>query len=210
MCLLVENTVNYTYSWFTGVRTGEAWQHTGCLIALCAANLIVGAAVAHSLYSWNQKCALQPLQALVMSFSRVAVVLNIVLMVTGTQQPATRMTMLLTFGMSVAVLVHIAIVQMFNDQVVQRQNSRYRAQLEQQRAEALLDSYTEQRRLTHEFTNHMTALTALLDQGDLKGAQAYIASVSKTVAAGTTIMDTHNPLLDSILSKNTKKRQKLA
>ena len=68
-------------------------------------------------------------------------------MVTGTQQPATRMTMLLTFGMSVAVLVHIAIVQMFNDQVVQRQNSRYRAQLEQQRAEALLDSYTEQRRL---------------------------------------------------------------
>lgn len=40
----------------------------GCLIALCAANLIVGAAVAHSLYSWNQKCALQPLQALVMSF----------------------------------------------------------------------------------------------------------------------------------------------
>ena len=131
MCLLVENTVNYTYSWFTGVRTGEAWQHPGCLIALCAANLIVGAAVAHSLYSWNQKCALQPLQALVMSFfPGVAVVLNIVLMVTGTQQPATRMTMLLTFGMSVAVLVHIAIVQMFNDQVVQRQNSRYRAQLD--------------------------------------------------------------------------------
>ena len=77
MCLLVENTVNYTYSWFTGVRTGEAWQHPGCLIALCAANLIVGAAVAHFLYSWNQKCALQPLQALVMSFfPGVAVVLT--------------------------------------------------------------------------------------------------------------------------------------
>ena len=189
MCLLVENTVNYTYSWFTGVRTGEAWQHPGCLIALCAANFIVGAAVAHSLYSWNQKCALQPLQALVMSFfPGVAVVLNIVLMVTGTRQPATRMTMLLTFGMSVAVLVHIAIVQMFNDQVVQRQNSRYRAQLEQQRAEALLDSYTEQRRLTHEFTNHMSALSALLDQDDLKGARTYLASVSKLVAAGTVQM----------------------
>ena len=92
--------------------------------------------------------------------------------------------------------------------MVQRQNSRYRAQLEQQRAEALLDSYTEQRRLTHEFTNHMTALTALLDQGDLKGAQAYIASVSKTVAAGTTIMDTHNPLLDSILSKKYEEAAK--
>ena len=202
MCLLVENTVNYTYSWFTGVRTGEAWQHPGCLIALCAANLIVGAAAAHSLYSWNQKCALQPLQALVMSFfPGVAVVLNIVLMVTGTQQPATRMTMLLTFGMSVAVLVHIAIVQVFNDQVVQRQNSRYRAQLEQQRAEALLDSYTEQRRLTHEFTNHIEALTLLLQQGEYEEAKAYLATVTKIIAAHTTIMNTHNPLLDALLSK---------
>lgn len=202
MCLLVENTVNYTYSWFTGVRTGEAWQHPGCLIALCAANLIVGAAVAHSLYSWNQKCALQPLQALVMSFfPGVAVVLNIVLMVTGTQQPATRMTMLLTFGMSVAVLVHIAIVQMFNDQVVQGQASHFQAALEQQRAEALMESYTAQRRLTHEFTNHIAALDALLRQGDLTGAQEYLSSVSKMVAAGTTILDTHNPLLDSLLSR---------
>ena len=202
MCLLVENTVNYTYSWFTGVRTGEAWQHPGCLIALCAANFIVGAAVAHSLYSWNQKCALQPLQALVMSFfPGVAVVLNIVLMVTGTQQPATRMTMLLTFGMSVAVLVHIAIVQMFNDQVVQGQASHFQAALEQQRAEALMESYTAQRRLTHEFTNHIAALDALLRQGDLTGAQEYLSSVSKVVAAGTTILDTHNPLLDSLLSR---------
>ena len=202
MCLLVENTVNYTYSWFTGVRTGEAWQHPGCLIALCAANLIVGAAVAHSLYSWNQKCALQPLQALVMSFfPGVAVVLNIVLMVTGTRQPATLMTMLLTLGMSVAVLVHIAIVQMFNDQVVQGQASHFQAALEQQRAEALMESYTAQRRLTHEFTNHIAALDALLRQGDLTGAQEYLSSVSKVVAAGTTILDTHNPLLDSLLSR---------
>ena len=184
------------------MRTGEAWQHPGCLIALCAANLIVGAAVAHSLYSWNQKCALQPLQALVMSFfPGVAVVLNIVLMVTGTQQPATRMTMLLTFGMSVAVLVHIAIVQMFNDQVVQGQASHFQAALEQQRAEALMESYTAQRRLTHEFTNHIAALDALLRQGDLTGAQEYLSSVSKVVAAGTTILDTHNPLLDSLLSR---------
>ena len=202
MCLLVENTVNYTYSWFTGVRTGEAWQHPGCLITLCAANFIVGAAVAHFLYSWNQKRALQPLQALVMSFfPGVAVVLNIVLMVTGTRQPATLVTMLLTFGMSVAVLVHIAIVQMFNDQVVQRQNSRYRAQLEQQRAEALLDSYTEQRRLTHEFTNHIEALTLLLQQGEYEEAKAYLATVTKIIAAHTTIMNTHNPLLDALLSK---------
>ena len=151
---------------------------------------------------WRRRNALEPLQALTMSFfPGVVVVLNILLMLTDNNKRATMATMGMTVGLTVAVMVHLCIVAMFNDQVMQRRSLHFQAELEQQRAEALLDSYTEQRRLTHEFTNHMTALTALLDQGDLKGAQAYIASVSKTVAAGTTIMDTHNPLLDSILTR---------
>jgi len=49
--------------------------------------------------------------------------------------------------------------------------------------------------------NHCSALDPLLRQGDLTGAQEYLSSVSKVVAAGTTILDTHNPLLDSLLSR---------
>ena len=109
--------------------------------------------------------------------------------------------LMLTVGLTIAVLVHLAIVQMFNDQVAQGQASHFQAALEQQRAEALMESYTAQRRLTHEFTNHIAALDALLRQGDLTGAQEYLSSVSKVVAAGTTILDTHNPLLDSLLSR---------
>ena len=199
MCLLSENTVRYVVSWVTGTSLQVAWQRPGCLVTMTLTNLIVGVVVAYFSHQWKDERALESPQALVMSFfPGVAVVLNIVLMVTGTQQPATRMTMLLTFGMSVAVLVHIAIVQMFNDQVVQRQNSRYRAQLEQQRAEALLDSYTEQRRLTHEFTNHIEALTLLLQQGEYEEAKAYLATITKIIAAHTTIMNTHNPLLDAL------------
>ena len=98
-------------------------------------------------------------------------------------------------------MVHLCIVAMFNDQVMQRRSLHFQAELEQQRASALLDSYTAQRRLTHEFTNHISALRALLEQGDVAGAQNYIAGVDKAVAASTTIMDTHNPLLDSILTR---------
>ena len=202
MCLLVENTVNYTYSWFTGVRTGEAWQHTGCLIALCAANLIVGAAVAHSLYSWNQKCALQPLQALVMSFfPGVAVVLNIVLMVSGGSEVPSMMNMMLTFGLTIAVLIHLGIMQMVNDQMLLQQTLMVEAVRQKKSAEALLESYKTQRRLTHEFTNHTDALALLLQQGDYEGAKAYLSTLTKTIAANTTIMNTHNPLLDALLSK---------
>ena len=202
MCLLTENTVSFLFGWFLGVPTSRVWRYKSCLVALVVSILAMGFLVAYFMRRWNRACALEPLQAAVMSFfPGVVVALNMVLMVSASRQKPTMMNMVLTVGLTVAVLVHIAIVQMFNDQVVQWQSSRFRAQLEQQRAEALLDSYTAQRRLTHEFTNHMSALSALLNQGDLTGAQQYIASVSKAVAAGTTIMDTHNPLLDSILSK---------
>lgn len=202
LCLLTENTVSFVFARLHGICPGEVWHYRTCLAALVISILLVGILAARFLCRWNHCSALDPLQALLMSFfPGVVVLLNIFIMISSNRRVPTLLDLMLTVGLTIAVLVHLAIVQMFNDQVVQRQNSRYRAQLEQQRAEALLDSYTEQRRLTHEFTNHMTALTALLDQGDLKGAQTYIASVSKTVAAGTTIMDTHNPLLDSILSK---------
>ena len=73
--------------------------------------------------------------------------------------------------------------------------------IEQERADALMESYQSQRRLTHEFTNHMGAVGFYLEQGDVEGARAYLASVSKAVAAGTAVVDTHNPLLDAVLSK---------
>ena len=123
------------------------------------------------------------------------------LMISSNRRVPTLLDLMLTVGLTIAVLVHLAIVQMFNDQVVQGQASHFQAALEQQRAEALMESYTAQRRLTHEFTNHIAALDALLRQGDLTGAQEYLSSVSKVVAAGTTILDTHNPLLDSLLSR---------
>lgn len=90
---------------------------------------------------------------------------------------------------------------MLNEQVVQRKDSEYQARLEQERAEALLDSYTTQRRLTHEFTNHTEALSLMLQQGDVEGAKAYLADVGRTIQANTAILNSHNPLLDALLSK---------
>lgn len=210
MCLLSENTVRYVVSWVTGTSLQVVWQRPGCLVTMTLTNLIVGMVVAYFSHQWKDERALESPQALVMSFfPGIVVVLNVVLMLSAKDEPADSLMVLLTLGLTVAVLLHMCIVQMLNQQMARQQELHVQTALERERAEALMDSYTTQRRLTHEFTNHMTALTALLDQGDLKGAQAYIASVSKTVAAGTTIMDTHNPLLDSILSKKYEEAAKV-
>lgn len=171
-------------------------------MALCLTNLITAVAVAYFARRWRMERALSPLQALVMSFfPGIVVVLNIVLMITGSGEKPTFLNILLTLGLTVAVLIHLCIVQMFNEQVVQQQELQIEAVREKESAEALLESYTTQRRLTHEFTNHTDALALLLQQEDYEGAKAYLASLTRVIASNTTIMNTHNPLLDALLSK---------
>ena len=202
MCLLTENTVIYLYTYLEAVPPAQVIRQPLGVLLMAAAMLIVGGITAQMAKHWGQKQALEPLQLVVaMFFPGVVVVLNMLLMVSGGRFDATQFSVLFTVGLTVAVLVHLLFVQMLNEQVVQKKDSQYRATLEQERAEALMESYTTQRRLTHEFTNHIAALDALLRQGDLTGAQEYLSSVSKVVAAGTTILDTHNPLLDSLLSR---------
>ena len=202
MCLLVENSMRYVISWILKCELQQVIQRADCLIIIAVANLVVGAAVAFLVSKWRRRNALEPLQALTMSFfPGVVVVLNILLMLTDNNKRATMATMGMTVGLTVAVMVHLCIVAMFNDQVMQRRSLHFQAELEQQRASALLDSYTAQRRLTHEFTNHTDALALLLQQGDYEGAKAYLSTLTKTIAANTTIMNTHNPLLDALLSK---------
>ena len=202
MCLLVENSMRYVISWILKCELQQVIQRADCLIIIAVANMVVGAAVAFLVGKWRRRNALEPLQALTMSFfPGVVVVLNILLMLTDNNKRATMATMGMTVGLTVAVMVHLCIVAMFNDQVMQRRSLHFQAELEQQRASALLDSYTAQRRLTHEFTNHTDALALLLQQGDYEGAKAYLSTLTKTIAANTTIMNTHNPLLDALLSK---------
>ena len=202
MCLLSENTVLYVVSWVTGTSLQVVWQRPGCLVTMTLTNLIVGVVVAYFSHQWKDERALESPQALVMSFfPGIVVVLNVVLMISVKDEPADSLIVLLTLGLTVAVLLHMYIVQMFNQQMARQQELHVQTALERERAEALMDSYTTQRRLTHEFTNHIEALTLLLQQGEYEEAKAYLATVTKIIAAHTTIMNTHNPLLDALLSK---------
>ena len=202
MCLLTENTVSYTFAWCKHIPVREVWRYRSCLFLLVAAVVGAGLLAAYIIRRWRREQALTPLQMLVMSFfPGIVVALNIVLMVSGGSEVPSMMNMMLTFGLTIAVLIHLGIVQMVNDQMLLQQTLMVEAVRQKKSAEALLESYKTQRRLTHEFTNHISALRALLAQGDVGGAQDYIAGVDKAVAASTTIMDTHNPLLDSILTR---------
>ena len=202
MCLLAENTVRYVASWATHTSLLMIWKRMDCLVAMTITNVIVGVLVAYFAHKWKTERALESPQALVMSFfPGITVVLNVVLMISAEDRPADFLMLLLTLGLTVAVLIHMGIVQMFNDQMAQQQALHVQAALERERAEALMDSYTTQRRLTHEFANHLEALSLMLQQNDVAGARGYLTSISKTIQMNSAILNTHNPLLDALLSK---------
>lgn len=202
MCLLAENAITYLYSLWAHIPVSAVMARPSGVAAVAITMLLVGLLTARLAKPWGKKQVLEPLQmAVAMFFPGVVVILNMVLMVAGGRLDATRFGILFTVGLTAAVLVHLMFVQMLNEQVVQRKDSEYQARLEQERAEALLDSYTTQRRLTHEFTNHTEALSLMLQQGDVEGAKAYLADVGKMIQANTAILNSHNPLLDALLSK---------
>ena len=202
LCLLSENTVRYVVSWLAQKPLQMVWHLGGCLLAMVLTNLVAGILVSHSARRWRLERALESPQALAMSFfPGIAVVLNVILMLSETDQPADGLQLMLTLGLTVAVLIHMYIIRLFNVQMVRQQELHMQAVLERERAEALMDSYTTQRRLTHEFTNHTEALALLLQQGQYEEAKTYLSTITENIAANTTILNTHNPLLDALLSK---------
>lgn len=132
MCLLVENSVRYVISWMLECELQQVIQRADCLIIMSFANLVVSTGVSFFVGKWRRYNALEPLQALTMSFfPGVVVVLNILLMLTDNNKRATMATMGMTVGLTVAVMVHLCIVAMFNDQVMQRRSLHFQAELEQ-------------------------------------------------------------------------------
>ena len=122
MCLLVENSVRYVISWMLECELQQVIQRADCLIIMSFANLVVSTGVSFFVGKWRRYNALEPLQALTMSFfPGVVVVLNILLMLTDNNKRATMATMGMTVGLTVAVMVHLCIVAMFNDQVIAAQ-----------------------------------------------------------------------------------------
>lgn len=68
MCLLTENTVNYTFAWCKHIPVREVWRYRSCLFLLVAAVVGAGLLAAYIIRRWRREQALTPLQMLVMSF----------------------------------------------------------------------------------------------------------------------------------------------
>ena len=146
--------------------------------------------------------AIDPLQkAAGVAYLCLIALLNVILTCFGQDTDQYSYMILICLLLILATLVYFVLFTLFSVRATQASQAEARMKIEQERADALMESYQTQRRLTHEFTNHMGAVSFYLERGNVEGAKAYLASVSKGIAAGTAVVDTRNPLLDAVLSK---------
>ena len=183
MCLLTENTVSYTFAWCKHIPVREVWRYRSCLFLLVAAVVGAGLLAAYIIRRWRREQALTPLQMLVMSFfPGIVVVLNIVLMVSGGSEVPSMMNMMLTFGLTIAVLIHLGIVQMVNDQMLLQQTLMVEAVRQKKSAEALLKQLNDSR----EYPSEEAAMTEFNQaKGKWKAAEAASKEAEKKEKASS-------------------------
>lgn len=120
------------------------------------------------------------------------------------QQQADLFLFFIIILLFIALLVHLIMTEMLYQQNEKAFNlllAVRQVQTESEKADALLDAYTNQRKLTHEFDNHMMAIESYLISGQYEKATAYIKQVSSNSFHHSLVVNTHNPAVDAILSQ---------
>lgn len=105
-------------------------------------------------------------------------------------------------------IVHVILLETLNQQISHNLSLSliaHRATSEQEKAEALQDAYSNQRKLTHEFTNHLSAINSMLQANNPDEAQRYIEEIIPNVKNHTLLVNTHNPVIDAILTEKHEK-----
>ena len=90
------------------------------------------------------------------TFLCVSAAMNCVLSIYGQQLDYTPVMLLVCIGMTLSVAAYFALLTLFSSQTLQANRIQDQIKMEQERSEALMESYRSQRRLTHDFPTTWT------------------------------------------------------
>lgn len=83
-----------------------------------------------------------------------------------------------------------------------------RARTQAESIEALSASYAVQRKLTHDFNAHLATLSSYLDNGQIKDAQDYMATLQEQQTDRILIANTRNSTIDALLNQKAQVAKK--
>lgn len=157
-----------------------------------------------SFFNRNQSQHLTKLQRVIALFYPCAASIMLFLISKILQNRNDPLLIFLAGLLIISLIGHFALTEMLN---IQNEQNLKLSLLEQQslseneKVEALLTAYTSQRKLTHEFNNHISAIDAYLQSKQYGQAQSYINQLSSNSNEKTLVVNTGNTAIDVILSQ---------
>lgn len=76
-------------------------------------------------------------------------------------------------------------------------------------AKALSQLYSQQRKMTHDFKNHLSTIQYLLAQNKLTDINEYLDRLLRTEKLSSIVVDTNNPIIDAVLNQKYSIAQSL-
>lgn len=114
-----------------------------------------------------------------------------------------------------SLLLHIVLTSMLDDQnerVLKLFVMNQQINAEMEKADAVLEAYREQRKLSHEFANHIAAIEGYIRAYQYKELEDYISRLTLSVGENNLVINTNNPPVDAILCQkySTARRKNLS
>lgn len=148
-----------------------------------------------SFYEWIQ-LLLYPIVTLLI----ILVFLEIVLI----QNIVSELMIITVMAMILAnIVIFIVINKLEDDKRVKEENIILHQQIktEMNNVVALVDAYDEQRKLTHDFSNHLSVIESLTEQNELERLNTYISTLSRNLKDNALPVKTNNLIIDAILNQ---------
>ena len=142
---------------------------------------------------------------LIGTFPLVSFIIIVVLTYISIQNDSTGLyALIITICLFIAnAAVLFTISKLSTDKKIKQQNALLNQQLKMgmENIEALNSAYSQQRKLTHDFNNHLSVIRSLLKNGDNIQATEYTDKLLNSSIAVTRLFDSGNSIVDTLLTQ---------
>ncbi|MBQ2887000.1 MAG: GHKL domain-containing protein [Alphaproteobacteria bacterium] len=101
------------------------------------------------------------------------------------------------------IVIFLVINRLDNEKRIREENTilQQKIKVEMKNVEALMDAYDEQRKMTHDFNNHLSIIGALVEQNEISRLNTYIDHLGRNLKNNILPVKTNNLIIDAILNQ---------
>ncbi len=157
---------------------------------------------------WSQKNKKSDISALewgqMLIFPIISVIILIMMIYTNIRDGNDSFwSILITLGLFTANIITLFIIsRLSEDKKIKQDNIilQQQVRMSMDNVKTLMTAYSSQRKLTHDFNNHIETLNGLISKNEISAALQYLKNLNLTGSTLPTMIKSNNPVIDALLN----------